>query len=80
MELRMPRYFICTRDYADADDEAGIELPDRDALRALMLRSLPAILAEEAEVAGAQDVTARAYDEQGQLVMRARASITVMSG
>lgn len=59
-------------------DEEGVELSCRDALRDLLRRTLTAILADEGEETGVNDFTARAYDENGRLVMRAQASFFIV--
>lgn len=73
----MSRYFISTVNGDEVTDEEGVELPDREALRTVLRHTLTAILHDEAETAGADELTARAYDEDGRLVMRAQASFSI---
>ena len=78
LETPMPRYFIDTADHVAVRDDEGTVLPDRAALRDLLRRTLTALLHDEGEETGVNDFTARAYDEDGRLVMRARASFHVV--
>jgi len=71
----MSRYFISTANGHEVQDEEGVELSGREALRTILQKTLTAILHDEDAVDGATECTARAYDEDGLLVMRARASI-----
>ncbi|WCS28895.1 hypothetical protein LOK46_32405 (plasmid) [Methylobacterium sp. NMS14P] len=73
----MSRYFISTAIGHEVQDEEGVELPSYDALRTILRHTLAAILHDEAEESGETDLTARAYDEDGRLVMQARASFSV---
>ncbi|KAA0111703.1 hypothetical protein CIW48_30630 [Methylobacterium sp. P1-11] len=73
----MSRYFISTANGHEVQDEEGVELSSRDALRTVLRHTLTAILHDEAEERPGDAVTARAYDEDGRLVMSARASFSV---
>lgn len=70
----MSRYFISTANGHVVEDDEGIELSGRGALRALLGRTLTAILHDECAIDGSKECSARAYDEDGKLVMQARAS------
>jgi hypothetical protein len=72
------RYFISTADHVEVMDEESVEVPNREALRLLLRQTLMAILHDEGEVAGVNELTAKAYDEDGRLVMRAQASFFVV--
>ena len=74
----MSLYFISTSEHIEIGDDEGVELPNLDALRDLLRRTLSAILADEGEKAGVSAFTARAYDEDGRLVMRAHTSFCVV--
>lgn len=74
----MPRYFINTTDHVAVLDDEGVVLPDRDALRALLRDTLTAILRDEGESTGVNEFSAQAYDEDGRLVMQAKASFFVV--
>ncbi len=74
----MSRYFISTADHVEVMDEESVEVPNREALRLLLRQTLMAILHDEGEVAGVNELTAKAYDEDGRLVMRAQASFFVV--
>ncbi|MCJ2089921.1 hypothetical protein MKK88_28615 [Methylobacterium sp. E-005] len=74
----MSRYFISTADHVEVMDEEGVEIPSRDALRCLLRKTLTAILHDEGGQTGADQFTAKAFDEDGKLVMRARASFFVV--
>lgn len=73
----MSRYFISTANGRVVEDDEGIELSGRGALRALLGRTLTAILHDECAIDGSKECSARAYDEDGKLVMHARASIDI---
>lgn len=73
----MSRYFISTTNGIEVEDEEGVELPNHDALRTMLRHTLTAILHDEAEGGAKNDLTAHAYDEDGRLVMRARASFSI---
>lgn len=77
-EIPMPRYFIDTADHVEVRDDEGSVLADRAALRDLLRRTLTALLHDEGAATGVNDFTARAYDEDGRLVMRARASFHIV--
>lgn len=83
-EIAMPRYFIDAADRVDVGDDAGTVLADRAdradraALRDLLRPALTALLHDEGEATGVNDVAARAYDEDGRLAMRARASFRIV--
>lgn len=70
----MSLYFISTTEHIEVTDNEGIDLPNLDALRDLLRRTLSTILADEGEKTGVDEFTARAYDEDGRLVMRAKTS------
>lgn len=72
----MSLYFISTAEHIEVTEDEGVELPDLDALRDLLRRTLSAILADEGERTGVNAFTARAYDEDGRLVMRAQTSFS----
>ena len=72
----MSRYFITTVNGVEVDDDEGVELPNRAALRMMLRQTLTAILHDEAEADGMNEFTAQAYDEAGRLVMSARASFS----
>lgn len=74
----MSRYFISTTDHVTVMDEEGVEVPDREALRALLRQTLTAILHDEGARTGVNEFTARAFDEDGRLVMRAQASFFIV--
>ena len=67
-------YFISTTEHIEVTDNEGIDLPNLDALRDLLRRTLSTILADEGEKTGVDEFTARACDEDGRLVMRAKTS------
>jgi hypothetical protein len=73
----MPRYFINTSDCLDVSDEVGTELPNLDALRDLLRRTLTAILRDDGAASGVNAFVARAYDAEGRLVMQAQANFSV---
>ena len=73
----MSRYFISTANGHVVEDDEGVELSSRGALRAMLGRTLTAILHDECAIDGATEYSARAYDEDGKLVMQARASIDI---
>ena len=73
----MSRYFITTINGVEVDDDEGVDLPNREALRIMLCQTLTAILHDEAGADGENEFTAQAYDEAGQLVMSARASFSV---
>ncbi|WP_457105196.1 DUF6894 family protein [Methylobacterium sp. P5_C11] len=73
----MPRYFISTAKGIEIDDDEGVELSDPRALRVMLRETLAAILRDESAIDGATECSARAYDQDGKLVMRARASIEI---
>ncbi|KQS47170.1 hypothetical protein ASG32_31980 [Methylobacterium sp. Leaf361] len=73
----MSRYFISTDDHVEVMDEEGVEVPSRDALRELLRLTLTAILRDEGRRTGVDEFTAKAFDERGCLVMKARASFSI---
>ena len=73
----MSRYFISTANGHEVQDEEGVELSGREALRTMLRKTLTAILHDEGAIDGATECSARAYNEDGKLVMRARASIDI---
>jgi hypothetical protein len=72
------RYFISTADHVEVMDEEGVEVPSREALRTLLRQTLTAILHDEERRTGVDEFTAKAFDKDGKLVMRARASFFVV--
>lgn len=73
----MSRYFITTANGHVVEDDEGVELSSRGALRVMLGRTLTAILHDECATDGATECSARAYDEDGKLVMQARASFSI---
>ncbi|MET3409304.1 hypothetical protein SAMN02799625_05920 [Methylobacterium sp. UNC300MFChir4.1] len=73
----MSRYFISTANGHEVEDEEGVELSGREELRTILRRTLTAILHDESANDGATECSARACDEDGRLVMQARASIDI---
>ncbi|MEE7451311.1 hypothetical protein MRF4_27995 [Methylobacterium radiotolerans] len=73
----MSRYFISTANGHEVEDDEGVELSSHVALRAMLGRTLTAILHDECVIDGSTECSARAYDEDGKLVMRARATIDI---
>lgn len=74
----MPRYFISTADHVEVMDDEGVEVSSREALRLLLRQTLTAILHDEGELTGVNEFTAKAFDEEGRLVMQAQASFFVV--
>jgi hypothetical protein len=77
-ENRMPRYFFKIGSSVETEEDGGVELPDRDALRVMIRRTLTAMLRDEADNCGVNALTAKVYDEDRRLVMRAQVSLTVV--
>ncbi|MGH1588615.1 DUF6894 family protein [Methylobacterium phyllosphaerae] len=73
----MPRYFIRTANGIAVEDEEGVELFDHEPLHAMLRETLTAILHDETPIDGAAERSARAYHEDGKLVMQSRASINI---
>lgn len=73
----MSRYFISTANGHVVEDDEGVEVPNRDALGTVLRHTLTAILHDEGANDGATECNARAYNEDGKLVMQARASIDI---
>ena len=74
----MSRSFISTANGHVVEDDEGVEVPNCDALRTVLRHTLTAILHDESAIDGATDCGARADDEDGKLVMQARAGIDIM--
>ncbi|UIY45776.1 DUF6894 family protein [Methylobacterium radiotolerans] len=74
----MSRYFISTADHVEVMDDEGVEVSSREALRLLLRQTLTAILHDEGELTGVNECTAKAFDEEGRLVMQAQASFFVV--
>lgn len=73
----MSRYFISTANGIEVQDEEGVELPNHEALRTMLRQTLTAILRDESEPHGVEELIAKAYTEDGCLVMQARAKFSI---
>ena len=73
----MSRYFISTANGVEVQDDEGVELPNHNALRTMLRQSLTEILRDEGEAHGVGEYTAKAFDEDGRLVMQARATFSI---
>ncbi|MCJ2052825.1 DUF6894 family protein [Methylobacterium sp. J-070] len=73
----MSRYFIGTANGVKVMDEEGVEVSSDEALRTMLRHTLTAILHDEGHRTGVNEITAKAYDEAGQLVMQARATFSI---
>ncbi|TXM98879.1 hypothetical protein FV242_27360 [Methylobacterium sp. WL64] len=73
----MSRYFISTANGVEVQDDEGVELLNHDALRTMLHQSLTEILRDEGDAHGVEEYTAKAFVEDGRLVMQARATFSV---
>ncbi|MCJ2066145.1 hypothetical protein MKK63_26100 [Methylobacterium sp. J-088] len=73
----MSRYFINMANHVTVMDEERVEVSDRNALRDLLRETLTLIIHDDGDQTGVNEFAAQAYDEDGQLVMSARASFSI---
>ncbi len=69
--------FIRTANGIEVYDNESVELSNRGARRAMRREALTAIFRDENAVDSATEYSVGAYDEEGKLVMQARASIDI---